>query len=162
MVRARVVQIRKIKLFKPWYAVTDSQGFVSQWRGRVGREGASGIVDGETYVFRKDGRKWFVLQAGDRELASAERAGRLGRTWNLNVADRHYGFTRPSMWRSSFELRDDGSALGTVSRKRRNIICDLPDDLPTSVQAFLGFVAMALWNRDAAASSAGSVAVAGG
>ena len=161
MVRARVVRIRKIKLFKPWYAVTDSQDFVSEWRGRVGREGASGIVDGETCVFRRDGRKRFVLEAGARELASVERAGRSGRTWTLKVADRQYEFVRPSMWRSSFELRGDGSALGTVSRKRRNTICDLPDDLPTSAQAFLGFVAMALWNRDAAASSAGSVAVVG-
>jgi hypothetical protein len=156
-----MVRIRKINVFKPVYAVTDSQGFVSEWRGRFGREGASGILDGETYVVRKDGRKRFVLDSGQREVASAERAGRLGRAWKLNVAGRQYEFNRPSMWRSSFELRSDGSVLGTISRKRRNVICDLPDELPASVQAFLGFVAMALWNREAAASSGGSVAAVG-
>jgi hypothetical protein len=153
-----MVQIRSTKPFKTVYAVTDSQGFVTEWRGRFGREGVQGVIDGETHSVRKDGGKRFVFEAGDRELASAQQAGRAGRTWNVQVGDEAYELTRASWWRSSFELRRAGNALGTISRKRRNTLIELPDELSTSVQAFLGFLAMAIWNREAAAATAGSTA----
>jgi hypothetical protein len=90
-----------------------------------------------------------------------ERASRPGRQWNLLWDGRTYDLGKPSMWRTKLELRADGATLGTITRRRRNVTCDLPDELPTGVQAFLGFVAMALWDRDAAASTGGSVAVTG-
>jgi hypothetical protein len=37
-------------------------------------------------------------------------------------------------------------------------VCELPDDVPATVQTFVGFVVMALWDRDAAAASSGAVA----
>jgi hypothetical protein len=40
-----MVQIRRIKFFKPRFAVTDARGAVSEWQGRFGREGATGVVD---------------------------------------------------------------------------------------------------------------------
>lgn len=158
-----MVQIRRFKVFKPRYAVTDSHGFVSEWSGRFGREGASGVLDGETYVFRKEGGKRFVLTAGDRELASADRAARSGRKWSVSVGATSFELVKTSAWRSKFDLRAGESALGTVSRKRRNTLCDLPDEVSTPVQVFLGFVAMALWGREAAGASAGTTgAVAAG
>lgn len=158
-----MIQIRRIKVFKPRYAVTDAQGSVSQWAGRFGREGATGVVDGDQYGFRKDGRKRFALAAGEREVASAERKDRSGRRWNVSVGERSYELIKPSAFRSKLELRDGQATLGTITRKRRNTICDLPDDLPVALQSFLGFIAMALWSREAAASSGGSTgAVAAG
>jgi len=144
-----MVQIRKVKLFKPRYAVTDSQGVVTLWQGRCGREGATAEIDGQRYVVRRDGRKRFVLEADDREPAAANRDGR---HWKLSTDGAEYGFAKRSAWRSTFELRSAGVPVGTVSRKRRNVFCDLPDDLPVTVQTFLGFVAMALWSREAAAA----------
>jgi hypothetical protein len=150
-------------VFKPRYAVTDSQGFVSDWSGRFGREGATGVVDGETYTFRKDGRKRFVLSVGERDVATAERVDRSGRRWKISSDGREYELVKPSAFRSKFELRVNDVAVGTISRRRRNTNCDLPDDLPLSVQSFIAFVAMALWSREAAAASGGSTgAVAAG
>jgi hypothetical protein len=147
--RQTMVQIRKVNFFKPRYAATDSQGVVTLWDGRLGREGATAEIDGQRYAVRRDGRKRFVLQADGRELASVDRDGR---NWKLSSDGTEYGFGKRSAWRSSFELRAAGVPVGTVSRRRRNVICEVPDDLPVAVQTFLGFVAMALWNRDAAAA----------
>jgi hypothetical protein len=153
-----MVQIRRISFIKPRYAVRDSLGAVTLWQGRFGREGASAEIDGERYLVRRDGRKRFVLEAGEGELGAAERDGR---QWKVSTGGNEYALAKRSAWRSTFELRLAGSALGTVSHKRRNVICDLPDDLPPTVQAFVGFVAMALWGREAAASSSGAVAATG-
>lgn len=154
-----MVQIRKTKVFSSRYAVTDSLGSVSEWTGRFGREGASAEIDGRRYVVRRDGRKRFALEADGTELAAVERDGR---SWKLSTDGAEYGFAKRSAWRSTFELRSNGIAVGTVSRKRRNVICELPDDVPATVQAFVGFVAMALWGREAAAVSAGSTAAVSG
>jgi hypothetical protein len=151
-----MIQIRRTKVFKPRFAVTDSRGFVSDWSGRFGREGATGVVDGETYTFRKDGRKRFALSAGEREVASAERIGRSERKWAIASEGRSYELVKPSAFRSKFELHADGATVGTITRRRRNTNCDLPDDVPLTVQSFVGFVAMALWSREAAAASGGS------
>jgi hypothetical protein len=159
-----MVQIRRIKFFSPRYAVTDSQGAMTSWQGRFGREGATAEIDGESYTFRRDGRKRFVLAAGQRELAVADRSGRSGRQWGVSAAGTDYQLMRPSMWRSGFELRLGGRSLGTVRRKRRTVTCALPDDLPAVIQTFVGFVAIALWNREAAAAggaSAGAAAASG-
>ena len=153
-----MVQIRRTKFWKPRYAVTDANGAVAEWSGRFGREGAKAEADGVQYVVRKDGRKRFVLEAGGSELAAADRLKRSERSWRVSTGGAEYELARASMWRSKFELRLAGQALGEISRKRRNTICDLPDDLPVPVQAFLGFIAMALWDREAAASSGGAVA----
>jgi hypothetical protein len=159
LLRATVVQIRRTGFFKPRYAATDSLGVVTLWQGRFGREGAGAEIDGQHYVVRRDGRRRFVLEAGGRELVSAERGKR---QWKVSTDGADYTFAKRSAWRSTFELRQAGIAVGTISRKRRTVTCELPDDLPSSVQAFLGFVAMALWSREAAAASAGSTAAISG
>jgi hypothetical protein len=156
-----MLQIRKVNLFRPRYAATDGSGNASLWEGRFGREGASAEIGGQRYVVRRDGRKRFVLDANGQQIAAVERDGR---NWKLSTAGAEYGFAKRSAWRSAFELRLAGVPVGTVSRKRRTVICDLPDDLPVPVQTFLGFVAMALWNREAAAAggaSAGATAATG-
>jgi hypothetical protein len=150
-----MVEIRKVRFLRPRYAASDG----TLWDGRFGREGASAEIDGERYVVRREGRKRFVLEADGNEVAAVDRDGR---TWKVAAGGTEYGFGKLSMWRSTFELRTAGVPVGTVSRKRRNVICNLPEELPTVVQTFLGFVAMALWNREAAAASAGSTAAASG
>jgi hypothetical protein len=116
-----MVEIRRIKLLGPRYAVRDQRGELAVWRGRLGSEGAVADIDGERYEARRDGRRRFALTAGSREVAAAERSGRS--------------------------------------------VCELPDELPVAVQTFLGFVAPALWNREAVAAggaSAGATASTGG
>ncbi|HEX6459284.1 MAG TPA: hypothetical protein VF032_10245 [Thermoleophilaceae bacterium] len=152
-----MVQIRRIKFFKPRYAVTDSDGALTSWAGRFGREGASAYFDGQAYAFRRDGRKRFVLSADDAQVALAERAHG---QWRVSSDGSDYALVRPSKWRSGYELRAEGRALGTISRRRRTVSCDLPDELSVTLQAFIGFVAIALWNREAAAAGGAGAASA--
>jgi hypothetical protein len=65
------------------------------------------------------------------------------------------------------ELRGADTTHGRVKRARRprRVVCDLSDDLPGETQAFVGFVVMALWDRQAAiagATASGGGAVAPG
>jgi hypothetical protein len=160
-IRATMVKIRRQRMFSPRYAVWDEHGRGSIWTGRLGREGATTEIDGERYEMRREGRKRFVLVAGQHELAAAERDGR---NWTVAVGGETYDLHRPSMWRSRFELRTPEGPAGSVRRERLTVLCDLPTEFPVAVQAFIGFVAMALWNREAAAAggaSAGATAATG-
>jgi hypothetical protein len=150
---ATMVKIRRQRMFRPRYAVWDENGQMSTWCGRLGREGASADIDGERYEVRRDGRRRFLLTAGGRELAAADRSGR---TWKVTVGGSEYELRRPSIWRSRMELRGPGGAVGSVYRERRTVMCDVPAHMSTPERAFVGFVVMALWNREAAAAGGAS------
>jgi len=146
-----VVQIRRIKFFKPRYAVTDANGAMTSWAGRFGRQGASADFDGQAFAFRRHSRKRFVLTADEAPLALADRSDG---QWRVSAEGSDYELVRPSIWRSAFELRAGDRTLGTISRRRRTVSCDLSDELSMTSQAFVGFVAVAMWNREAAAAAA--------
>jgi hypothetical protein len=155
-----VVEIRRTKGIKPRYEVSDRLGNVSAWAGRFGREGVRADIDGERWEVRREGGKRFVLTVGDRELATADRAKR--NRWTIAAAGDAYELKPVSFWRTEMELRGPDTMHGRILRARRprRVVCDLSDDLPAEVQAFVGFVVMALWDRQAAI--AGATAASGG
>jgi hypothetical protein len=101
-----------------------------------------------------------VLTAGERELASADRGKR--NRWTIVSGGESYELRNVSFWGTEMELRGTDTAHGRIRRVRRprRVVCDLSDDLPGEVQAFVGFVVMALWDRQAAI--AGATAASGG
>jgi hypothetical protein len=155
-----VVEIRRIKGIKPRYEVSDRLGNVSTWEGRFGREGVAADIDGERWQVRREGGKRFVLTVGERELASADRGKR--NRWTIVSGGESYELRNTSFWGTEMELRGTDTTHGRVKRARRprRVVCDLSDDLPGEVQAFVGFVVMALWDRQAAI--AGATAASGG
>ena len=160
-----MVEIRRIKGIKPRYEVSDRLGNLSTWEGRFAREGVAADIDGERWEVRREGGKRFVLNAGDRQLATADRGKR--NRWTIVAGDQQYELRRKGFWGTAMELRTDSLALGSVRRARRprRVVCEGLDGLPAPTQAFVGFVAMALWDRDAAvagATAAGGGAVAAG
>jgi hypothetical protein len=155
-----VVEIRRIKGIKPRYEVSDRLGNVSRWEGRFGREGVATDIDGERWEVRREGGKRFVLTAGDRELAAANRGKR--NRWSISAGGESYELRSASFWRTEMVLSGADTTHGRIRRARRprRVVCDLSDDLPSEVQAFVGFVVMALWDREAAL--AGTTAASGG
>lgn len=122
----------------------------------------TGDIDGRPYELRRGGRRRFTLVSSDEVLATAE-AARRGR-WTISGDGCVYELSRRSRWRSEMELRGGAVAVGSIRRARAprgRVLCDLSPELSPALQAFIGFVALALWNRAAASSGSGAVAVSG-
>jgi hypothetical protein len=71
----------------------------------------------------------------------------------ISAGESVYELHRRSAWRSERELLKDGALVGSIRKERRNVVGMLPSDLSLPLQAFVGFVVLTLWHRDAAASS---------
>jgi hypothetical protein len=122
----------------------------------------AGEIDGNTFELRRDGRRRFTLVSSGAALASAEAARRT--PWTITVDGSAYELRRRRWWRSEMELRCGGTTVGSIRRGRAprgQVLCDLPAELSPAVQAFVGFVVLALWNRAAAGAEAGAVAAGG-
>jgi hypothetical protein len=149
------VKIERLSLLKPRYAV--SGGAV--WEGRAFREPLTAEDHGRRLEFRPDGRKRFVLLVDGRESASAARAGR---EWVVKGEHATYVLRRRSLWRSAMEVLSNGEPIGVVERAhapRGAVSVELAAEVPATVQAFIGFVAITLWRRAAASSGGGSGAI---
>jgi hypothetical protein len=155
-----VLVIQRVSWRQARYAVSDDDGHRELWtRGRF-REATAGDLDGSSFELRPDGRSRFTLVSSGEALATGEATAR-GR-WTISVDGSAYQLRRTSRWRSATELHRNEVALGSIRKGRRGqVLCDLPAELSPAVQAFIGFVVLALWNR-AAASSGFAVVVAGG
>jgi hypothetical protein len=157
-----MLEITRISRFKPRYEVRDRQGGASRWLGRRFREGLEAEIDGRRVELRREGRRRFVLAADDEVLARAERSGR---RWTVSAEASTYELGRRKAWRSGMELRQGGEVVGRIERvraPRRTVACELPEELPAHVRAFIGFVVIAIWNREAASSGGAAGAIAAG
>jgi hypothetical protein len=155
-----VLEIQRTSWRKPHYSVRDDGGHGGEWARRRFNEAMTGDIDGEAFEFERDGRRLFTLVSRGTEVARAE-AGRAGR-WNISAAGSTYELQRRSPWRMTMDLRSDGNTIGSVRRARgprTRVLCELPPELSPAVQAFIGFVAVMIWDR--IASSTGTAAAAG-
>jgi hypothetical protein len=142
------------------YAVEDDRGHRGTWERRRFDVDMTGDIDGRTYALGHKKRTQFSLTEAGEVVVRADYAGR--RRWTISVGETAYELRQPSMWRQDMELLAGGAKVGSVRKVRAGVLrnhtlCDLPPDLPTGVQAFIGFVAMALWQRAAADAGAGAV-----
>jgi hypothetical protein len=160
LVLADVLEIERVSWRKPRYSVRDDGGRGGDWARRRFNETMTGEIDGEPFEFGRDGRRCFTLVNRGTEVARAE-AARGGR-WTISAAGSTFELQRQSVWRLTMDLRRDGTTVGSVRRARGprgRVLCELPPELSPAVQAFIGFVAMMIWDRIAA--STGSAAAAG-
>ena len=152
--------IQRVSWRQPRYSVSDDDGHRGVWTRRRFREAMAGDLDGSPVELRREGRSRFTLVSSGTVLASADATAR-GR-WTISVDGSAYQLGRTSRWRSAMEFRRNEVAVGSIRKGRGGqVLCDLPAGLSPAVQAFIGLVVVALWNR-AAASSGSAVVVAGG
>jgi hypothetical protein len=157
-----VLVIERVSWRQPRYAVRDDAGHTGHWTRRRFAEAMTGDIGGNLFELRRDGRRRFTLASSDSVLATAEAPRRA--PWTITADESAYQLGQRSRLRSDMELRRSGIAVGSIRRGRAlrgQVLCDLPAELSPAVQAFIGFVVLALWNR-AAASSGSAVVVASG
>jgi hypothetical protein len=75
--------------------------------------------------------------------------------FTVQIAGRDYLLKKPSAWRRSFVLFEDGSEVGYLDRSGfliRRVAIDFPEAWPLATQAFIFWLAHLVWTREDAAA----------
>jgi hypothetical protein len=130
------------------------------------RQPASIVIGDATFLPVRDGvlRKTFHLDRNGARLASAAPAGATFRRFTVQAGARTYTLAVSSWLGRAFALTDNGAPVGTIARTgffTAKCRAELPDDLPLELQAFLIWLVLITWRRQAAANAiiSGVVAV---
>ena len=126
---------------------------LSSWRERA--EIMIGDVTHRT--FREHALGDFVIEAGGRELARATKPSAFRDTMIVHYGGRDYTLLKPSIWRRTFALLDGERQIGTIepeSAWTRRAIADFASDWPMPIQAFVIWLVIILWKRNAQNSAA--------
>lgn len=143
-------------MFTREYDVTTDGGPVTVLTGGR-RESCVFDLDGVEHRITREARRRFVLHGPAGRLAVAEMES--GRRWRVSAQTGNVQLVRPSLWRSTWELHQRGSARGTFRPEgafRRTVVAQLPTDLPLPVALFAFYVVLMIYQRQAAAAAAGS------
>jgi len=126
----------------------------ASWRVR----GEIVIGDVTHRVFREGAMSGdFIIEAGGRELARATKPSAFRDTIVVHYGRRHFTLRKPSLWRRGFALMDGERQIGAISPESawtRRATADLPPDVPVPIQAFVVWLVILLWKRDAQSSAA--------
>ena len=122
---------------------------LSSWRER-----AEIVIGDVTHrVFREGAMGGdFIIEAGGRELARATKPSAFRNTMIVHYSGKDYTLRKPSVWRRAFVLMDGERQIGSISPDRawtRLATAELPPDWPVPIQAFVIWLVILLWKRDA-------------
>ncbi len=122
------------------------------------RQPASIVIGDATFRPARDGvlRTTYHLDGNGSRLASAAPAGAASRRFTVEAGARAYTLAVTSWSGRRFTLSENGAAVGTIARTgffTTKCKADLPDDLPLEVQAFLIWLVIIIWRRQAATNA---------
>ena len=126
---------------------------LSRWRERA--EITIGDVTHRVFRERAMGGD-FILEAAGRELARATKPSPLRHTFVVHYKGTDYTLRKPSIWRRGFVLMDGERQIGAITPERawtRRATAELPSDWPTPITAFVIWLVIILWKRDANAAA---------
>jgi hypothetical protein len=123
------------------------------------REKADVLIEDVTHrVFRERAMSGdFVLERGDQVLARATKPSAFRNAFAVSYNGKTYSLRRPSAWRRAFVLLDEERQIGSVTPNSAwtwQATADLPRDWPMPIQAFVIWLVIILWKRDAESAAA--------
>jgi hypothetical protein len=129
------------------------------------RQPASIVIGGATFSPARDGvlRATYHLYGNGARLASAAPAGTALRRFTVEAGARTWTLAVASWSGRRFTVTENGAAVGAIARSgffTAKSTAELPDDLPPEVQAFLIWLVIITWRRQAATNAVISGAVA--
>ena len=101
----------------------------------------------------------FLLEGPSGELARAVKVSAFRQQFTLTVGEREYTLRRLSWWRREFGLFYGGASVGSVAPESwfsRRAQVFLPEDLPGGVRAFVVWLTVLMWKRDAETAASSS------
>jgi hypothetical protein len=99
----------------------------------------------------------FVLERGDQVLARATKPSAFRNAFIVTYNGKSYMLRRASAWRRASVLLDEERQIGSVlpdSVWTRQATADLPRDWPMPIKAFIIWLVIILWKRDAESAAA--------
>ena len=129
------------------------------------RQPASIVIGDATLRPARDGvlRTTYHLDGNGARLATAAPAGAARRRFTIEAGARTWTLAVASWSGRRFTVTENGAAVGTIARAgffTAKSTAYLPDDLPLAVQAFLIWLVIIVWRRQAATNAVISGAVA--
>jgi hypothetical protein len=123
------------------------------------RERATIVIGDVTHrVFRERAMSGdFIIEAGGRELARATKPSAFRDTIIVHYDGHDYTLRKPSVWRRRFVLMDGERQIGSIAPESawtRQASADLPHDWPVPIQAFVIWLVVILWKREAESAAA--------
>ncbi len=155
------------KHWVPWeFRLEDSAGVprgevaLSSWRER-----GSVSVEGQQHRVARQGFVGsFVLEGSGGILARADKVGAFKREFSLTFGNgEEHVLKQLRWWRREFGLFRGETQVGSIAAASwfgRRAVVDLPEDLPRPAQAFVGWLVLVMWRRDAVSAAAAGGAVA--
>ena len=122
---------------------------LSSWRER-----AEIVIGDVTHrVFREGSFSGdFIIERGGQQLARATKPSAFRNTFIVHYNGRDYTLRKESVWRRTFVLMDDDRVIGVIKPERvmsRRADADLPGDWPAPIKAFVIWLVIILWKREA-------------
>jgi hypothetical protein len=150
-----MLRARRRGFFKREYDLSSADEMITSLTGGR-RESCVFSLSGTEYRIERDSRKRFLLHGPDGRLATAERE--TGREWSIRADTGNLKLVKPSMWRSGWEVQQRGASKGDIRQEgafKQTFTADVPADVPLPVAVFAFYVILVLFERSAAAASAG-------
>jgi hypothetical protein len=156
-----VLEIERVTRSWRRYTVRDERVVHGVWTYRGLGGLVEGDLDGQRYQIRRRRGNSFELIASGAVLATA--SSRRGGRWSIAVGEARYELRRRSARHATMEVWHGSGVVGSVRKQgigRGIVRCDLPAELAVPIQAFIGFVAVAIWSR--ARADVGTIVVGAG
>jgi len=123
------------------------------------RERADILIEGVTHrVFREGAFSGdFIIEREGHELARATKPSAFRHTFIVHYNGRDYTLRRQSAWRRTSVLMEGERVIGVISPESawtRRADADLPSDWPVAIKAFVMWLVIILWKRDAESAAA--------
>lgn len=114
-------------------------------------------IEGETFRLYREGMMSgaFLLEWHGKTLARAIKPSVFSDRFELEVGRRSFTLRRESMWSRRFGLFEGEQQVGRVAPAgmfTRRTFVELPADWPSSVQTFVFWLALLMWNRESSGS----------
>jgi hypothetical protein len=146
-------------LFSNDYVLRSSDGRVAELDVSSWRERAEFVLDGASYRLYRDGIVGpFVLERDGTVVARARKPSAFRDRFEVELPDRTCVLRKMSLSGRRFGVFEGDRAAGEMAKASffgRGIRLSLPADWPPAIQIFLFWLALVIWNREAAAVAAG-------
>jgi hypothetical protein len=138
------------------FSVTDGDDRVAEFKLSSWREKGIVSVDSIDYnLYRESLLGDFILQRAGAVIARASKPSTFRRSFVIRYRERQYTLRPKSAFTQAFVVLDGSAQIGTLAPQRwfsRKAKVTLPDDWPLPLKMFAMWLAIVLWNRDAAAA----------
>lgn len=141
-----------------WYnwdfALQDSRQTLAEFDLSSWRENGTITVDGHAYRVSRQGfaSGAFLIEHEGKVLASAVKPSPFRSAFVIDFEGQRYSLRKRSIWTHTFVVFEADTAIGTLTRTgwlTRDTAVDVPSAWPMSMTAFVCWLAILLWKREA-------------